>query len=125
MGSSQLLGQPETHEEFLFFPEGFTYEMDNNTNIYLVRPTRGLARPRSTLARGSHANKSSRILNSLQIFTICRSVVIMLVRSGGSSTQCRQDLIVPSLLYPGLLLLLAVLLFVILLLSCSLVRTSP
>jgi hypothetical protein len=53
--------------------------------------------------RGSHANRSSRILNSLQIFMICRSIAITLVRSGGPSKQCRQDLIVLSLLKPGLL----------------------
>jgi hypothetical protein len=58
------------------------------------RPRRG---------RGSHTSRSSRILNSPQIFMSCRSVVITLVRSGGPSKQCPQDLTVRPLLRLGLL----------------------
>jgi hypothetical protein len=52
-----------------------------------------LRSPRRTVA-----NRFSRILNSLQIFMICRSVVITLVRSGGPSEHFRHDLAVPLLL---------------------------
>jgi hypothetical protein len=43
-----------------------------------------------------------RILNSLQTLTICRSIVITLVRSGGLSKQCPQYLTVPPTLKIGL-----------------------
>jgi hypothetical protein len=59
--------------------------------------------PKPTLARGSHAIRSSRILNSLQIFMVCRSIGVTLVPSGDPSKQCRQDLTVPPLLKLGLL----------------------
>jgi hypothetical protein len=56
----------------------------SNTDVHLVRPPRG----------GSQANRSSLVLDSLQTFEVCRSVVITSARSGGLSKQCRQDLIV-------------------------------
>jgi hypothetical protein len=38
-----------------------------------------------TLARGSRVSRSSRILNSLQTFVVCRSIVMTLERSVGPS----------------------------------------
>jgi hypothetical protein len=73
-------------------------------------PEGWLATPKPTLARGSHANRSSRILNSLQTFRVCRSTLITLVRSGGPSKQCREDLTVLPTLKLGLLPFLIVLL---------------
>jgi hypothetical protein len=58
-----------------------------------------LATPKPTLARGGHANRSSRILDSLQIFMICRSGVITSARPGGPSKQFRRGLIVSPLDY--------------------------
>jgi hypothetical protein len=59
--------------------------------------------PKSTPARGSHVNRSSRIPNSPQIFMICRSVAIRLAQSGGPSKRCRHDLIVFTVLRLGFL----------------------
>jgi hypothetical protein len=74
------------------------------------------------------ASRSSRILNSLQIVMICRSGAITLLRSGGRSKHCRQDLIVPSLLRLGHLPFLPFLIFLkssILPMICSHQCTSP
>jgi hypothetical protein len=96
--------------------------MDNN--LPGQAPEGWLATPKPRLAPGMYANRSSRILNSLQIFMICRNIVITLVRFGGPSKQCRQDLIAPPLLKLGLMPFLMFLKSSILLNSCSLVRTS-
>jgi hypothetical protein len=66
-------------------------------------PEGWLATPKHTLARGSSANRSSRIHNSLQTVMICRLVVITLAPPEDPSKQCRQDLVMSPKLYPGLL----------------------
>jgi hypothetical protein len=56
------------------------------------------------VARGGHAEPEvPRVLDSPQTVMICRTMVITFLRSAGPSQQCRQDLIVPPLLKPGLL----------------------
>jgi hypothetical protein len=74
------------------------------TKHTLVRPPRGGWRHRGPRRRrGSHANRSSRILNSMQTSRVCRSMIITLTESGGASKQCRQPQTPPPILKLGLL----------------------
>jgi hypothetical protein len=67
----------------------------------LARPSKGGWLHQSpSRRRGSHASRSSRILNSLQTIMIFRSVVIMLTESGGAS---KQFLTPPPILKLGIL----------------------
>jgi hypothetical protein len=59
--------------------------------------------PNPTLERGSHANQSSRILDSMQTVMICGRLVITLAPREDPSKQCRQDLVTSPKLYLGLL----------------------
>jgi hypothetical protein len=97
----------------------------NNKHLLGQPPEGWLATPRPTRAPGSHTSPSSRILNSLQIFMFCRSIVITLAESGGASKQCRKVLTPSPVLKLDLLPFLIFHGCGILLLSCSLVRTSP
>jgi hypothetical protein len=62
---------------------------DEQEYIHLVRPSsRGRLHRSHHGGRGSRANGSSGIINSMQILMICRRSVITLVQSEGPSKQC-------------------------------------
>jgi hypothetical protein len=66
-----------------------------NRYIRLVRPAMcGSVRRGHRHRQGNHAEGEG-ILNSLQIFMICRRLVIALVRSWGASRHYRENLTVP------------------------------
>jgi hypothetical protein len=71
-------------------------------NTFIGPGPRVVADYTEALAVGSHSNRFSRILNSLQIFMIYRRIVITLEPLGDPSKQCRKDLVVSPRLKLGL-----------------------